>query len=172
MRFTAECGDYNFFVGVGVNTPTAFARFNEQLLAAAQRTGRDVGAYALFMVIADETDGAAMAKWRHYASGLDIEALDRLTGQANQDKAASSDSNAKTMSNPERAVNLNMGTLIGSYRSVARMLDEAATVPGTKGIMLTFDDFIVGLDRFGQHIQPLMTTRHTCPRLQLAHVPY
>jgi pyrimidine oxygenase len=39
------------------------------------------------------------------------------------------------------------------------MLDEAAGVPGTKGIMLTFDDFLIGMEQFGQRIQPLMATR-------------
>jgi pyrimidine oxygenase len=52
-----------------------------------------------------------------------------------------------------------MGTLVGSYANVARMLDEAGSVPGTKGIMLTFDDFLVGLDQFGERIQPLMASR-------------
>ena len=41
-----------------------------------------------------------------------------------------------------------MGTLVGSYANVARMLDEAATVAGTKGIMLTFDDFVAGVEKF------------------------
>jgi pyrimidine oxygenase len=54
-----------------------------------------------------------------------------------------------------------MGTLVASYGTVARMLDEAASVPGTKGIMLTFDDFLIGLDRFGQRIQPLIRWRPT-----------
>ena len=52
-----------------------------------------------------------------------------------------------------------MGTLVGSYESVARMLDEAGSVPGTKGIMLTFDDFIEGMKVFGEKVQPLMKTR-------------
>jgi pyrimidine oxygenase len=39
------------------------------------------------------------------------------------------------------------------------MLDECATVPATKGIMLTFDDFLIGMEQFGQHIQPLMKSR-------------
>ena len=52
-----------------------------------------------------------------------------------------------------------MGTIVGSYASVARMLDECATVPATKGIMLTFDDFLVGMEQFGQRIQPLMQCR-------------
>jgi pyrimidine oxygenase len=52
-----------------------------------------------------------------------------------------------------------MGTLVGSYAKIAEMLDEVAEIPGTKGIMLTFDDFILGLDKFGQKIQPLMKNR-------------
>ena len=63
------------------------------------------------------------------------------------------------MTLPESAINFNMGTFVGSYANVARMLDEAAAVPGTRGIMLTFDDFLIGMDQFGQRIQPLMQTR-------------
>ena len=29
--------------------------------------------------------------------------------------------------------------------------------------MLTFDDFLVGMDQFGQRIQPLMQTRRAVP---------
>jgi pyrimidine oxygenase len=58
-------------------------------------------------------------------------------------------------------VNFNMGTFIGSYETVARMLDAVAEVPGTKGILLTFDDFLIGIEQFGHRIQPLMQTRKT-----------
>ena len=39
------------------------------------------------------------------------------------------------------------------------MLDEIATIRGLKGIMLTFDDFILGMEQFGEHIQPRMKSR-------------
>jgi pyrimidine oxygenase len=39
------------------------------------------------------------------------------------------------------------------------MLDELATVEGVAGVMLTFDDFILGMEAFGERIQPLMTCR-------------
>jgi pyrimidine oxygenase len=126
---------------------------------AASRTGRDVGTYVLFMVIADETDAAAMAKWQHFNAGADADSLAWMSDQAGADTTASENSTAKAMVVPEGAINFNMGTLVGSYASVARMLDEAAGVPGTKGIMLTFDDFLIGMEQFGQRIQPLMATR-------------
>ena len=47
----------------------------------------------------------------------------------------------------------------GAYASVARMLDELAAVPGVEGAMLTFDDFVHGMEMFGERIQPLMKYR-------------
>ena len=56
-------------------------------------------------------------------------------------------------------MNINMGTLVGSYETVARMLDEMAAVPNTGGVLLTFDDFVLGVEAFGMRIQPLMNSR-------------
>jgi pyrimidine oxygenase len=160
MRFCAEYGDYQFILGTGVNTPTAFKPSADQLLRAAKETGRDIGAYVLFMVITDETDEKAMAKWKHYNAGADAGALSWMAGQAAADTTnADGSSTAATIALPEGAINFNMGTLVGSYASVARMLDEVDTVPGVKGVMLTFDDFVTGMDIFGTKVQPLMKTR-------------
>jgi pyrimidine oxygenase len=123
-----------------------------------------VGSYVLFMVIADETDEAARAKWEHYKAGADDEALAWLTEQSQKDTRSGSDTNVRQMADPTSAVNINMGTLVGSYASVARMLDEVASVPGTDGVLLTFDDFLAGIDAFGERIQPLMRCRdHIAP---------
>ncbi len=159
MEFAAEYADYNFVLGSGINTPTAYAPNNVRLMDAAAKTGRDVGSYVLFMVIADETDELAKAKWEKYRAGADVDALAWMADQGGKDVTADATSTAKAINLPEGAVNFNMGTLVGSYASVARMLDEAGSVAGTKGIMLTFDDFLIGLDQFGQRIQPLMATR-------------
>jgi pyrimidine oxygenase len=75
-------------------------------------------------------------------------------------KDAGDNGTAKHINLPEGAVNFNMGTLVGSYAKVAAMLDELDEVQGCKGIMLTFDDFLIGLDKFGQRIQPLMKSRN------------
>src|SRR5216683_6668415 len=53
--------DYNFCTGGGVNQPTAVAPSVARLVKATADTGRDCGALILQMVIADETDEAAMA---------------------------------------------------------------------------------------------------------------
>ena len=53
----------------------------------------------------------------------------------------------------------NMLRLIGSYETVARLLDECAAIPGLQGVMLTFDEFVSGVVNFGTRIQPLMKSR-------------
>lgn len=159
MEFAATHADYSFCMGEGVNTPAKMAPSVARLAVAAGKTGRRVGAYALFMVIADETDAAAEAKWEHYKAGKDLEALSWMGVQAAADTKADANSTAKSIANPVSAVNFNMGTLVGSYATVAALLDELAAVPGVAGIMLTFDDFLAGMDQFGTRIQPLMACR-------------
>jgi len=160
MKFAAEHAQYNFILGSGVNTPLALSDTTATLVDAARETGRDVGALSLFMVIADETDEAAHAKWQDYHDNADLAALAYMAGETATDTTSDGTSTARTIALPEGAVNFNMGTLVGSYETVATMLDEISEVPGTKGIMLVFDDFLAGLENFGTHIQPLMRSRN------------
>ncbi len=158
LAFSAKWADYAFCLGKGVNTPTAFKENNVRLAAATAKTGRDVNIYVLIMIIAAETDEEAMAKWKLYNDGADMDAIGWLSDQGAKDKT-NADTNVRQLAAPEGAVNLNMGTLVGSYARVAAMLDEMAAVPGTGGVLLTFDDFIEGVEAFGTRIQPLMKCR-------------
>ncbi|MEH6492766.1 pyrimidine utilization protein A [Halopseudomonas sp.] len=169
MAFTAKFADYNFCFGKGVNTPKAFAPTVERLEKATAESGRDVTSVALFMVIADETDEAARARWESYKDGVDEEAVAWLGQQGAADTKSKGDTNIRQMADPTSAVNINMGTLVGSFENVARMLDEIAEVPATSGVMLTFDDFVQGIEDFGRKIQPLMKSRkHVVDMLESA----
>ena len=159
MEFAAKYCDYNFCLGEGVNEPRKAASVPARVVGHAAKTGRDVGAYMLYMIIAEETEAAAIAKWDLYNQGADKDALAHLLGKAAEDTAPSETSTAAAIQRSPSPINFNMGTLVGSYAQVAKMLDEVATMPGVKGIMLTFDDFLIGLDKFGQRIQPLMQCR-------------
>jgi pyrimidine oxygenase len=113
------------------------------------------------MVIADETDAAAMAKWEHYKAGTDREALAWRDAQAADDP--STDPYAQP--NKRRTLGIdelptNQGVFVGSYSTVAGMLDELAAVPGVCGVMLTFDDFVTGMEQFGTRILPLLRCRN------------
>ena len=109
------------------------------------------------MIITDETDDEAFAKWESYQAGLDVEAAANVMGRAAED--IKGDGVSKAMQREDGTVNMNIGALIGSHENVARMLDEAAQVEGTKGIMLIFDDYHAGMDAFAERVQPLMACR-------------
>jgi len=167
MAFCADYGDYMFCVGTGVNRPDSHREITQRLLEAARQRGRDVGAFLIIMIIAEETEEAAFAKWRHYNDTVDRIAIANIFGSASADTSAGKESSTRALATevkdvapvPEGAVNLNFATLVGSYASVAAMLDEAGQVPGTAGVMLIFDDYEEGLENFGRRIQPLMKTR-------------
>ena len=99
-----------------------------------------------------------MAKWEHYKAGVDLDALDWSRAQAGADKTAAANSTAGRIRAREALPNSG-SKLIGSYATVARLLDEMAEVEGLAGVMLTFDDFVIGVEQFGRHIQPLMQSR-------------
>jgi pyrimidine oxygenase len=161
MRFASQYADYNFCGSGGVNEPKKVAPSIGRLVQETEKTGRDCGALVLQMIIADETDAAAEAKWEHYKKGADYEAM------AYRDAQASDDPNPDPYSQANKRVTLgieklptNQGVLVGSYAKVARMLDELSEVPGVRGVMMTFDDFVVGMEQFGTRILPLMRCRN------------
>ena len=108
-------------------------------------TGRDVQTYVLFMVIAAETDEEAQAKWQHYNDGADMEAINWLMNQGGKDTTSGADTNIRQMASSVSPVNINMGTLVGSYENVARMLDEIGEIKGTEGVLLTLMILFKGL---------------------------
>jgi pyrimidine oxygenase len=169
LEFTAKHADYNFCFGKGINTPTACTDTVARMQSFADKSGRAVASYALFMVITGETDAEAEAKWELYREGADLEALSWLVEQATADKNPASGSNVRYAIDPKSMVNINIGLLLGSHAKVARLLDEVATIPGLAGVLLTFDEFISGTRIFGERIQPLMQCRrHVTPLAQAA----
>ncbi len=159
-RYAAQYADYNFCGSGGVNQPALLAPSVARLVEATKESGRHCGALILQMIIADETDEAAMAKWEHYKAGADIEAL------AYRDEQAQDDPSKDPYAQPNRRRTMgidklptNQGVLVGSYASIARMLDEMAAIPGVQGVMMTFDDFVIGMEQFGTRILPLMRCR-------------
>jgi pyrimidine oxygenase len=160
-RFAAQYADYNFCGSGGINEPTKVAPSVARLVKATEESGRKCGALVLQMIIADETDAAAEAKWEHYKAGTDLEAM------AYRDAQASDDPNPDPYSQAHKRATLgidklptNQGVLVGSYAKVAKMLDELAAVPGVTGVMMTFDDFVIGMEQFGSRIMPLMRSRN------------
>lgn len=165
LRYACRHADYNFHSSFGINTPTAVAASVARLVKGSAEAGRTCNALVSTMVIADETDAAAAAKWDHYKSGTDHAALAWRAAQSSDDPTRD------PLAGPNRRKTYNMdqlpiqsGVLVGSYANVARMLDQVAELPGVQGVMLTFDDFLIGMEQFGTRIQPLMRSRASLTR--------
>ena len=118
------------------------------------------------MVITDETDAEAEAKWEHYKDGADHEALALARrSRARADTKSGADTNVRHMVDPKSAVNLNIGL-------AGRLLRQGGAHAGRDGdrcrawpaCLLTFDEFVSGTEIFGERIQPLMKSRrHVAP---------
>jgi pyrimidine oxygenase len=155
-RFAAEFTDFNFTDAAG--GVEGLAEANRALAEATAVTGRDVTSLVLRMVILDDTDQAALRKIDHYNEGSDREAIAYMSGNyaldnANQD--ASSQRFAEKYGHL-KAIPEGNGVIAGSARTVADRLNELARVEGTGGILMSFDDYEGGLDRFGHEVVPLL----------------
>jgi len=159
-RFAAQYADYNFCASFGENRPLAVAPSVDRLVKATAETGRSCGALLMTIVIAEETDELAQAKWAHYKAGADIEALDYRDAQAADDPNKDPLSlPARRHSSADGRVPAISGILVGSYATVARMLDQMSEIPGVEGVMLIFDEFVTGMEKFGTRVMPLMRCR-------------
>jgi len=159
LEFSARYCKYNFCNGEGaINDPRACVPNVSRLYAETQRQGTATRALATTMIIADETDEAAMRKWEHYKAGVDLEAISWRSEQASGDKTPTKHSHSLHLRKSEPLPN-NGSKFIGSYATVARLLDEMAEIDGLAGVMLMFDDFLIGMEQFGTRIQPLMKSR-------------
>lgn len=154
MQFCSAYGDYQFIIGNDDFERTATD--TRRLLAHAQRTGRDVGPYALYFIITGTTDAEAQQKWAYYREGADLEAIAFMTGQASLDGSGTT---AAIITQMQNAFALNIGKVVGSHATVARQLDELASIDGLKGVMCIFDDFVTGTEDFGRHVMPLLRSR-------------
>jgi pyrimidine oxygenase len=77
-----------------------------------------------------------------------------MKGQASLDKKSAGTSAGMIAAKPQ-AVH-SEAAIIGSPATVAAQLNELASVPGTGGIMLIFDDFVEGTEVFGREVMPLL----------------
>jgi pyrimidine oxygenase len=150
-RFTAEHCDYNFTGAPGGAEGLTYV--NGLLADAAEKAGRPIESYPLYMVIMGETDRDAQRKVDLYNEGVDTDAVAFMKGQASLDKKSTGTS-AGMVSAPVEAVH--DGAIVGSPATVAAQLNELAAVKGTGGIMLMFDDFLEGTEMFGREVMPLL----------------
>jgi pyrimidine oxygenase len=156
-RFVAQHGDRNF-VQAG---PERLANIVHTIKTAGEAFGRDVGAYAVFHIIAAESDDEASAITRRIVEKADGPAIHNFIASAMLDTNPEGISTFQTtgMSRlPEEGNSafMTIPVVYGSYATVARRLDEIIERTGIDGAMCSFPDFVPGIRDFGSRIRPLM----------------
>ncbi|MFD6883429.1 LLM class flavin-dependent oxidoreductase [Rhodococcus sp. NPDC060084] len=153
-QFVAEYADYHFGAG---STPEAVCASNAGLAAACAAGDRRPTAIANATVVIADTDEDAARVVARYVEGADEDALAAMVAEYSRDTATNG-SSAAVAGRHRAQVNPFYGAqpLAGSAATIAARLNALAAVPGTSGIMLTFDDFVDGMERFGRDVIPLL----------------
>jgi len=161
QEFCARYADYHF---CGGTTPAETAALNRRTHEMAAAHGRSVTALNLATIILGDTDADARRKVEIYTDGADLDAIGYMTGQYSRDPSTDGSSDLVRRGHSGERVSPFYGggkPIVGSAATVAERIDELAAVEGTGGIMLVFDDFVEGVERFGTEVMPLLADSTT-----------
>jgi pyrimidine oxygenase len=151
LRFTAQHADYSFLGGQD-DTLADLGRLNAKLQGVAAEYGREVGAYVLLTVIAEETDEAAIAKRDFFIEHSDKVAMQEWARVAGMDfsRATYKDLAVQTY--------MAIPYVAGSYQTVADYLDGLAE-QGLAGVCFIFPDYERDLQRLIDNVLPRLRHR-------------
>jgi pyrimidine oxygenase len=157
MRFVAEFGDRSF-VQAG---PDRLKQIVANLKNTGKEFGRQVGAYAVFQIIAAETDAEAAAMTQNIVDHADTAAIANMIRSAMLDTNPNGISEHQTqgMTRPVKDGNsafMTIPAVHGSFETVAFQLDSIIAETGIDGMLCSFPDFVAGARNFGEKIRPRM----------------
>jgi len=153
-QFAAQYADYNFTTATD---EASIAEAQAQIGAVARANGRDVRVLSARTVILDDTDELALARIDHYNAGTDAEALANEKGNYLVDSTGTSSSAVAQRILTHQAIDPEApGLFAGSPRSVAAEFNSLAAIGGLDGVLLSFDNFLDGIERFGREVTPLL----------------
>jgi pyrimidine oxygenase len=136
----------------------------DRLKAAGKRTGRKVGAYALFHLIAAESDREANEIQDRIVQGVDLVALGNMLASAAMDTRTEGWQTrflaadlARTTPAEGHGAFMSIPTICGSYESVAEQMNEIVAESEVGGFLFSFPDFVGGIRDFGERIRPRLS---------------
>ncbi len=159
---TSSEGGFRF---VAEQCDEAFIVWNDQKNANSKRLkqmgaefGRSIKTQTLVTLIPGETDADAQRIMEHIGSGADLEAITNV-----YDRGFPGDKRARGQELVDqgfpRTVVYMSGPLVAGPERVADVLEDLAVNGDFDGILLTFPDYIEGLERFNDLIMPLLKKR-------------
>jgi pyrimidine oxygenase len=158
LGFTAEHGDHNFVMA----TRKGLEKIAAGLAEKAASFGRRAGTYALFTVIAADTEAEADGIADRIVAGADRGAITNVITSASMDlnpegtSAALQAGLSKSLDQGNIAF-MGFPVIKGSHESVAAQVEELGEIAGIDGIMLNFPDFVPGIRGFGERVMPRLS---------------
>jgi len=156
-QFVAELADHQFVMTGVANLVSSVADIRE----LAAKVGRKVGIYALFHVIAAETDAQAAGIGQDIIDKADDGALKNILASANLDTNTGGTSDQlkaglnQTIDEGNLAF-MGIPVIHGAFATVARKIDQIENDTGIDGMLFSWPDFVTGVREFGERVKPLL----------------
>jgi pyrimidine oxygenase len=166
-RFVAQIGGHSFAMAA----PERLPGLADDLRKQAYEYGTRVGTYALFHLIADDTDEKAWATAQKIVAQGDVEAikcmielasLDSVKGGTTEQLREAAAVDASLLGGEIEVGNMafmSFPAIIGSFETVARKIDAIAENGNIEGILFSWPDWVSGIRNFGERVIPLLKCR-------------
>jgi pyrimidine oxygenase len=139
FQFVAERCQEAFFGGTSIAAKTAGC---VKAREASRKAGRPIKTQTLTHVVQGATDAEAEAMLEHYREGSDHVAIANVG-----------------FGGPEQRPFYGGVPLVGGPEKIVDYIAELAIGGDIDGILMTFPDFVDGLQRFGEGVIPLLASR-------------
>jgi pyrimidine oxygenase len=151
MAFTAQYGTRCFVSGTDFdNLKTVSKRAKE----VGRSFGKSVQTDTVLVMIIEDTDEQAQAVLQQYRDGVDVEAWRNIFRIYSKDEAGAS--SQMVVERAKKDVFFGFLPVVGSARTVAKILSEIAVSGEFDGLMFTFPDYLKGLQKFNEEVKPHM----------------
>lgn len=150
-RYCAEYGDYQ--LAIGKHDPEEMRAWNERLQAAAATAGRSCGMHALYTIVLRDSVAEAEEAVEEWRSTQDYETVAALAGG---EYGEGDEQATKNIYYNSETFMFSFPRIVGDAESVAEQLRALGAVDGVSGILMTFQDYDVDVDKFGKEVIPLL----------------
>lgn len=154
-EFVAEFAHHQFVLTSEANLISSV----DDIRVRATRHGREVGVYALFHMLIEDTDAQAQERVDDIIQGADQGAIANILASADLDtnQGGTSDQLKAALSQSVEDGNMafmGIPVIYGSAETVARRINDIADKTGIDGMLFSWPDFVSGLERFGKEVMP------------------
>ena len=154
-EFVAEYAHHQFVLTGEANLISSVG----DIRTKAEKYGRDVGVYALFHMIVEDSDALAEDRVDAIINGADQGAIANILASAGLDTNQGGTADQLKAALGQSVEDGNMAfmgipVIYGSPETVARRIKQVEVTTGVDGMLFSWPDFVGGLERFGEEVMP------------------